>query len=103
MSIDLNGIGPGQVNTRRTASEKPLTTTTQPIQTEQSKAQAAPAQGDKVSLDSMKQLEQKLGSFPEMDDARIEQIKAALTDGSYKVDAEKLAQKMLDMDESIFG
>jgi negative regulator of flagellin synthesis FlgM len=38
-----------------------------------------------------------------MDDERIEQIRTALEDGSYKIDAEKLAQKMLDMDESIFG
>lgn len=102
MSIDLNGIGSGQVNTRRTASEKPLTTA-QPAPAEQSKAQATLAQGDKVSLDSMKQLKSKLDSVPEMDDNRIEQIKAALADGSYKVDAEKLAQKMLDMDQSIFG
>ena len=38
-----------------------------------------------------------------MDDDRIEQIRSALESGSYKVDAEKLAQKMLEMDESIFG
>jgi len=38
-----------------------------------------------------------------MDDGRIEEIRSALENGTYKVDAEKLAQKMLDMDESIFG
>lgn len=38
-----------------------------------------------------------------MDDDRIAQIRAALEDGTYKIDAEKLAQKMLEMDKSIFG
>jgi negative regulator of flagellin synthesis FlgM len=38
-----------------------------------------------------------------MDDDRIEQIRSALENGTYKIDAEKLAQKMLEMDESIFG
>jgi negative regulator of flagellin synthesis FlgM len=51
----------------------------------------------------LKQLEQKLGDFPEMDDEKISQIRSALEDGSYKVDAQKLAQKMLDMDKSVFG
>ena len=69
--------------------------------------QAQGARGDSVNLSNqarnLKQLEQKLGDYPEMDDDRIEQIRAALENGTYKIDAEKLAQKMLEMDESIFG
>ena len=65
------------------------------------------ARGENVSLSNqaknLKQLEQKLGDYPEMDDDRIEQIRSALENGTYKIDAEKLAQKMLEMDESIFG
>ncbi|MEX2475215.1 flagellar biosynthesis anti-sigma factor FlgM [Marinobacter sp.] len=106
MSVDLNGIGPGQVNTQKTTGDK--SAATQPSQSaapEQAKAQSP--RGDNVNLSNqaknLKQLEQKLGDYPEMDDDRIEQIRTALADGSYKIDAEKLAQKMLDMDESIFG
>lgn len=83
------------------------TQNTQPATNEQAKTQAQGARGENVSLSNqaknLKQLEQKLGDYPEMDDDRIEQIRSALENGTYKIDAEKLAQKMLEMDESIFG
>ncbi|NWO08068.1 MAG: flagellar biosynthesis anti-sigma factor FlgM [Alteromonadaceae bacterium] len=107
MSVDLNGIGPGQVNTPRTTADKSSNQNAQAAGSEQNKAQSPAARGENVNLSNqaknLNQLEQKLGEYPEMDDDRISQIRAALEDGSYKVDAEKLAQKMLDMDESIFG
>jgi len=108
MSVDLNGIGPGQVNTPRTTADKSSNqTSTQAASAEQNKAQSPATRGENVKLSNqaknLNQLEQKLGEYPEMDDDRVSQIRAALEDGSYKVDAEKLAQKMLDMDESIFG
>lgn len=108
MSVDFNGIGPGQVNTHRTTADKSGSTQSAQQQApEQAKSQTQGARGENVNLSNqaknLKQLEQKLGDYPEMDDNRIEQIRAALADGSYKIDAEKLAQKMLEMDESIFG
>ncbi|WP_417568001.1 flagellar biosynthesis anti-sigma factor FlgM [Marinobacter sp.] len=108
MSVDFNGIGPGQVNTQRTTADKGAgAQSSQPATNEQAKPQAQGARGENVSLSSqarnLKQLEQKLGDYPEMDDDRIEQIRSALENGTYKIDAEKLAQKMLEMDESIFG
>ncbi len=108
MSVDFNGIGPGQVNNQRTTAEKTSgSQNAQPTGAEQAKSSAQNARGENVNLSSqakdLKQLEQKLGSYPEMDDERIEEIRSALESGSYKIDAEKLAQKMLEMDESIFG
>ncbi|MBE0487130.1 flagellar biosynthesis anti-sigma factor FlgM [Marinobacter sp.] len=108
MSVDLNGMGPGQVNTNRTTADKSSGTQSAPSPAaEQAKAQSPAARGESVSLSNqaknLKQLEQKLGDYPEMDDDRIAQIRSALEDGSYKIDAEKLAQKMLEMDKSIFG
>lgn len=108
MSVDFNGIGSGQVNNQRPSADK-ASGSEAPKQTgaEQAKSQTTNARGENVNLSSqaknLKQLEQKLGEYPEMDDDRIEQIRTALENGAYKVDAEKLAQKMLAMDESIFG
>ncbi len=106
MTVDFNGIGPGQVNTQKTLTDKSQASQTKP-QTLSEQAKAPAPRGENVSLSdqakNLKQLEQRLDSYPEMDDQRIEEIKAALADGSYKIDAEKLAQKMLDMDDSIFG
>jgi negative regulator of flagellin synthesis FlgM len=108
MSVDFNGIGQGQVNTSRTTADKtPGAPKPQPAADQQAKSQTQGARGENVSLSSqaknLKQLEQKLGDYPEMDDDRISDIRSALENGTYKVDAEKLAQKMLDMDKSIFG
>ena len=106
MSVDLNGIGQGQVNTQRTTVDKPVNSQNAG-QTAPEQAKAQSARGENVNLSNqarnLKQLEQKLGDYPEMDDERIEEIRTALANGTYKVDAEKLAQKMLDMDKSIFG
>ncbi|WP_417544449.1 flagellar biosynthesis anti-sigma factor FlgM [Marinobacter sp.] len=106
MSVDLNGIGQGQVNTQRTTADKPANSQNAG-QTAREQTKAQSARGENVNLSSqarnLKQLEQKLGDYPEMDDERIEEIRTALANGTYKVDAEKLAQKMLDMDKSIFG
>ncbi|NWN90679.1 flagellar biosynthesis anti-sigma factor FlgM [Marinobacter adhaerens] len=108
MAVDLNGIGQGQVNTHRSTAEKPSSSqSARQTAPEQTNARAEKSQGDKVNLSSqarnLKQLEEKLGSYPEVDDNRVAEIRSALENGTYKVDAEKLAQKMLDMDESIFG
>ncbi|MCM0612219.1 flagellar biosynthesis anti-sigma factor FlgM [Marinobacter sediminum] len=108
MSVDFNGIGAGQVNTQRTTADKSSgAQDAQQASNQQAKTQAQGAREENVSLSSqaknLKQLEQKLGDYPEMDDDRIAEIRSALENGTYKVDAEKLAQKMLELDGSIFG
>jgi negative regulator of flagellin synthesis FlgM len=106
MSVDFNGINQNQINTQRPTTDK-AGSATKTVTAERATAQSTQARGESVSLSSqardLKQLEQKLGDFPEMDDEKISQIRSALEDGSYKVDAQKLAQKMLDMDKSVFG
>ncbi|GAA3585796.1 MULTISPECIES: flagellar biosynthesis anti-sigma factor FlgM [Marinobacter] len=107
MSVDFNGIGPGQVNTQKTTADKTGSAPKQPATPTEQAQQTQNARGESVKLSSqakdLKQVEQRLSDYPEVDDERIEQIRNALADGSYKVDAQKLAQKMLDMDKSIFG
>jgi negative regulator of flagellin synthesis FlgM len=105
MTVDFNGIGPGQVNSKAgNTAGKAAQKTEQPAP-EQTKTQSA--RPDSVNLSDqardLKKLEAQLDRYPEVDDARVEQIRSALADGSYKVDADKLAQKMLETDESIFG
>lgn len=108
MTVDFNGIGNNPVNNpgpqadRSQGNQK----TPQPA-ADQARSQAPAARGENVNLSAqakeLKQFEQRLEDYPEVDDARVEQIRAALADGNYKIDAEKVAQKMLDMDDSIFG
>lgn len=109
MAIDFNGINSGQVNPQRNNRNESASTEKTPVApSPQEQAQSAtPAAQEKVSLSSraksLKQAEQKLKEHPEVDDAHVQAIKTALESGQFKIDARKLAQKMLEMDKSIFG
>lgn len=54
---------------------------------------------DKVSLsDTLSQLEQALAEVPVVDTAKVESIKQAIEDGSYQIDSQELARKMIDFE-----
>lgn len=62
---------------------------------------------DTVSLTDgaarLKRLEQTLTSVPVVDQARVAAIKKQLHEGRYEVDAEKVAQKLLDFEQAFGG
>jgi negative regulator of flagellin synthesis FlgM len=56
-------------------------------------------QADKVSLsDTLSKLEATLAEVPEVDVAKVEVIKKAIEDGSYQIDSQELARKMIDFE-----
>jgi negative regulator of flagellin synthesis FlgM len=56
-------------------------------------------QTDKVSLsDALAQLEKTLAEVPEVNSAKVEAIKNAIEDGSYSIDSQELARKMIDFE-----
>lgn len=67
---------------------------------ENTAAAAAPnTEADKVSLsDTLAQLEQTLSEVPEVDQARVDAIKAAIENGSYQIDSQELARKMINFE-----
>jgi len=62
--------------------------------------------GESVSLSSqaqsLKKIEQDLKAQPDVNASRVAEIKAQIEDGSYKIDNEKLAQNMLDLEGTLF-
>lgn len=107
MAINLNGIGPGSIDSRSGADKSGKTAPKGEQATPASRPEQTPVKGEQVNLSDqskeLKKLEQSLSEMPEIDDAKVDQIRKSLADGSYKIDANALAQKMLDMDQSIFG
>lgn len=64
-------------------------------------ATSAPKQtpADKVSLsDTLAQLEQSLADVPVVDTAKVDAIKQSIEDGSYQIDSQELARKMIDFE-----
>ena len=47
-------------------------------------------------------LERKLGAEPAgIDQARVDQLRAAIADGSYTIDAQQIATRMLALDDAL--
>lgn len=67
---------------------------------------SAPAQGsDQLSLTSsaqlLKELNDVIASTPEVDSSRVEAIKQAIADGSYQVDAGRIADQLLKLEDQL--
>lgn len=66
----------------------------------------APAAADSVSLTDtaarLRRLESSLADLPEVDNERVATIKQAIADGSYQIDAGRIADKLLNFEGS-FG
>jgi len=60
---------------------------------------------DKVSLTStaarLKDIEQRLASQTPVDNNRVNQVKSAINNGEYNVDADRVANKMIDFENSL--
>jgi len=60
---------------------------------------------DKVSLTStaarLKDIEQRLASQTPIDNNRVNQMKSAINNGEYNVDADRVASKMIDFENSL--
>lgn len=60
---------------------------------------------DKVSLTRtaarLKDIEQRLASQTPVDDKRVKQVKSAINNGEYNVDADRVAHKMINFESSL--
>ena len=63
--------------------------------------------GDQVSLTPtalrLHGAEQRLANQPVVDEARVEAIRQAIAEGSYQVNAERVAEKLLDLERTMDG
>lgn len=96
MNPKINGVSGGPP---RVDSSKPAAAAGKPADSERAGHAAA---SDEVSLtDSaqlMVRLEKLLDDVPHIDRERVEAVKRAIADGSYSVDAERVAAEVLRME-----
>lgn len=52
-------------------------------------------------IKSIQQVEAEIRSMPEVDDATVDRIRAAVENGEYKIDYEKLAGNMLSFEDNL--
>ena len=63
------------------------------------------SQGDKVTLtghaEKLRMMDEIVARTPVVDHQRVQQIKAAIADGSYSIDATKIATKLLAVEQQL--
>lgn len=101
MAIDFNtggATGTARSNQSSATGAKRDVATEQPAADSARTSQSAAADAE-VSLSSQAQqlqaIEERLRELPEVDSARVEQIKQAIADGSYQIDSGRIADKLI--------
>lgn len=68
------------------------------------KAAATPADSSVTLTDAAKRLaalERAIAAVPEVDTARVEELRDAIASGRYSVDAERIATRLLDLEREL--
>lgn len=98
MSIDINGISSTKMPAPTDDSKLKQNVEPQTSNTESGKSSTA----DTVSLSEnavqLGKIDNSVINAPVVDTQRVEQVKQAISDGTYKVDAEKVADKLMQFE-----
>ncbi len=102
MAIEFNGLPPSQPP--KTGGQAQVTTGGKDTKAQQGESER-PAAADTISLTDtlsrLQKLEQRLADLPVVDSQRVEALKKAIAEGSYKVDAERVAQELLALEGTL--
>ncbi len=102
MAIEFNGIPPSKPP--KTGGEAQVKTGREDTKAQQGESER-PAASDKISLTDavsrLKELEQRFADLPIADSKRVAALQKAIADGSYKVDAERVAQELLALEGTL--
>lgn len=98
MAIDIPGIGSGRTQAAKDRTIQSL----RAGQPNGGDKAASTTGGDRISLTAtaalLKQLEEKLAGQPVVDQARVEGVRSALAEGSYHIDSDRVAEKLVDFE-----
>lgn len=104
MVIDFNtnsAGGAARSNQSNATAGKQAVTADRPAADTQA-GNPSPATDSQVKLSSQAQqlqaIEERLRELPEVDSARVEQIKQAIADGSYQPDSSRIADKLIALE-----
>ena len=101
MANDITGIG----SSRAQQSGSQTAQRVDDAKTSGSTSSSSSSGSDKVSLTKtaarLKDIEQKLSDQSPVDTNRVNEMKTALANGNYNVDAEKIADKMMNFEAAL--
>lgn len=99
MPNDISGINSGR---SQQSGDRTVTSLRRDGSTTNQKGTSSGGTGDTVSLTDMasrlKSLESKLESQPAVDQSRVDKVREAISRGEYRVNPERVADKMMDFE-----
>jgi negative regulator of flagellin synthesis FlgM len=98
-----NKIGGFENRPVRTGADRPVERTDPRAQAGQPAA-ATPADSSVTLTDAARRLaalERAVANVPEVDTARVEELRSAIESGRYSVDAERIATRLLDLEREL--
>jgi len=110
MAIDLTGINSGikanDVQVKDLQQDKPLQTGSRAADASDPGGQGEPGQeSDTVTLTQaasvLQDLQKTLSNLPVVDRSRVATVQNALSNGSFEIDSNRIAEKMLAFEQSL--
>jgi len=98
MSIDINGISSTKVNSPPDESQVKQQQAKQPATTDTGKSSATDTISISENAAQLGKADNVVDTKPVVDTQRVEQVKKAIENGSYKVDAVKVADKLMQFE-----
>lgn|SRR3990167_2223841 len=100
MAMEINGLNTNQTNANKAKSGQGVAATKSNAPAEA--AQSSKSAGDTVQISaqaqSLNRIQSQVGKEAPVNREKVEALKAAISDGSYKIDARAIAKKMLESD-----
>lgn len=101
MINDITGLSSSQANSTRARTGE-QSNAAKTGSDANAPAQSPSSKGDTVNLSNAAQtlqnVEKKLASAPDVDSERVERLRQEIDSGSYQINAERVAEKMLNFD-----
>lgn len=92
MAVNMNGLGVGGTKTSQTTAPRAEQTADKSAQIN------APAQ-DSVTLSNQAQglmgIKDRIDATPDIDQPKVDAVRAALTQGTFEIDSQSIAERML--------
>ena len=104
MDMDINGLNSNQTNANKTRSGDRVSASRESRVNVSANSETS-SNADKVSISAegkkLSQLSSQLGSDTPVNREKVDALRSAVSDGTYKIDPQNIAKKMLS-DDSLF-
>ena len=100
ININNNGVKNNTIDTKQTQRQVSSNSNSQTDSATQKSAESVSLTSEAKNINA---LQEKAMNSSGIDQAKVDRIKAAIENGSYKVDVERLASKLAQFEGDLFG